>query len=570
MIRFELSTHKPNAQFIGFKATFPSTEEFLTLQLPSWRPGRYELGNFAKNVRNFKVFDQNNLPLPTKKITKDRWLVTTENCQEVTVSYEFYATELNAGSTFLSDRQLYVNPVNCFVYNEDLFNEEIEIKLEVPSFWDVATSLEKGENFTLKSNGFEELFDSPFISSGDLQHNSYESNGVKFHVWFNGEIIVDWSRILKDFQAFTDSQIAKFSEFPVDEYHFLNQILPVQVYHGVEHTKSTVITLGPSYEIFGSLYKELLGVSSHELYHTWNVKMIRPEEMQPYDFSKENYSRLGYVYEGVTTYQGDLFLLKSGVFNKKQYLDELIVQFQRHFDNPARFLTSVADSSYDTWLDGYVAGAPGRKLSIYTEGCLLAFATDVKILEATNGKYGLDEVMKRMYFNYALNGKGYSEADYQREIENVSGISFQSFFDDYINGNRSYEGLLSDCLELVGLELNAEASKKYHEARLGFKTIKSGEKVIIQSIFTGGPADMAGVMLKDEIIAVNGFMLNGQLDKWLEYFDDEAKTVSINRGGRLIELTFPEVQRDFYLKYSFKKLEDLSKKQERLSSSWIS
>lgn len=570
MIRFELSTHKPNAQYIGFKAIFPSKENSLTLQLPSWRPGRYELGNFAKNVRNFKVFDQNNLPLSVKKISKDRWLVDTESCSEITVSYEFYAAELNAGSTFLSDKQLYVNPVNCFVFNEDLYNEAIEVKLEIPTFWNIATSLEKSENAVLKSNGFEELFDSPFIASGDLQHNSYESNGVKFHIWFNGEIIVDWQRILKDFQAFTDTQIAKFREFPVEEYHFLNQILPIQAYHGVEHTKSTVIALGPSYDIFGSLYKELLGVSSHELYHTWNVKMIRPVEMQPYDFTQENYSRLGYVYEGVTTYQGDLFLLKSGVFDEKQYLEELRVQFQRHFDNPARFLTSVADSSYDTWLDGYVAGAPARKLSIYTEGCLLAFATDVKILEATNGKYGLDEVMKRLYFNFALNGKGYSEEDYQKEIENIAGISFQTFFDDYINGNRSYEGLLCECLELIGLELHTEASKQYSEARLGFKTLNTNGKVVVHSIFSGAPADMAGLMLKDEIIAINGFMINNQLDKWLRYFDNKTKTISINRGGRLIELTFPEVQRDFYLNYSIKKAEKLTKQQEKLLTAWKS
>ena len=131
--------------------------------------------------------------------------------------------------------------------------------------------------------------------------------------------------------------------------------------------------------MFGRLYSELLGVSSHELYHAWNIKTIRPKAMHPYRFREENYSRLGYIYEGVTTYMGDLYLLKSGVFTLSEYLKELEQQFQRHFDNPARFYTSVGDSSFDTWLDGYISGAPGRKLSIYVEGCLLAFVTDFMI-----------------------------------------------------------------------------------------------------------------------------------------------------------------------------------------------
>ena len=191
--------------------------------------------------------------------------------------------------------------------------------------------------------------------------------------------------------------------------------------------EETMIT--PAKEINKSLYKELLGVCSHELYHTWNVKSIRPLDMFPYDFSCENYSELGYIYEGITTYMGDLFLLKSKVFSIEQYFDELNNQLQRHFDNMGRFNYSVAESSFDTWLDGYVQGAPGRKVSIYVEGCLLAFIADVKILKATAGKYGLDEVMKRLYFNYAIKGKGITENDYRKELEQISGLSFADYFD---------------------------------------------------------------------------------------------------------------------------------------------
>ena len=138
--------------------------------------------------------------------------------------------------------------------------------------------------------------------------------------------------------------------------------------------------LGPSYVVFDAVYPDLLGVSSHELYHTWNVKAIRPIELFPYDFTKENYSELGYLCEGVTTYMGDLFLFKSNVFSEEEYFNELNQQLQKHFDNPGRFNYSVAASSFDTWLDGYVPGVPNRKVSIYTEGCLIALVCDLMII----------------------------------------------------------------------------------------------------------------------------------------------------------------------------------------------
>jgi predicted metalloprotease with PDZ domain len=567
MTKFTFSIENPHQQYIQIKAEFHTKVDSTTIQLPSWRPGRYELGNFAKNIKGFKVFNSNNELIKAEKTTKDAWSVDTSATNTIRVEYLFYASEINAGSTFLDKDQLYVNPVNCCLFTNEVYNDAVEVQLNIPEKWDVATSMEYNDG-VWKVENIDELMDSPFIASGMLQKVSYESFGVMFHVWFNGLVKPDWDRLIKDFKAFTDSQIAKFVEFPVQEYHFLNQILPFKAYHGVEHQKSTVIALGPSYDVFGSLYKELLGVSSHELYHTWNVKAIRPIEMYPYDFTKENYSKLGYICEGVTTYQGDLFLLKSGVFNDEQYFDELNTQLQRHFDNHGRFNYSVAESSFDTWLDGYVPGAPGRKVSIYTEGCLLAFVTDIRIRRATNDKYGLDEVMKRLYFNYALSEKGVSEQDYKEVVEAVSGESFDDFFNDYINGNKPYESIITESLDYLGLELDHKPVDSYSGSRLGFKSLKSGKNFIVKSLYSGGPADVAGVMLEDEIIAVNNVGVDGELDKWLQFFDDDQKVLTIMRKGQLIEITLPEVNRHFYNKYSVKKLKDPNNHQKKAFKHW--
>jgi predicted metalloprotease with PDZ domain len=568
MVHYSFSIENANQQYIQIKATFEVLNETTIVRLPSWRPGRYELGNFAKNVKGFKVFNDENKRIDAPKITKDSWQMDTSKTSFIRVEYAYYAFDLNAGSTFLSKEQLYVNPVNCCVFTEEHASQPTSLELHIPANWDIACSMDRDGNILTAIN-FDELADSPFICSAKLQHDEYISGGTLFHLWFNGEVKPDWDKLKKDFQAFTDKQIEKFQEFPVKEYHFLFQILPFKAYHGVEHCKSTVISLGPTYDVFGPLYKELLGVSSHELYHTWNVKTIRPIEMFPYDFTKENYSRLGYICEGVTTYMGDLFLLKSNVFTLDQYLVEMNTQLQKHFDNHGRFNYSVGDSSFDTWLDGYVPGTPGRKVSIYTEGCLLAFVTDVMILRATNNKYSLDEVMKRLYFNYAIEGKGVSEEDYIKELENSSGISFKEFFTEFVHGTDPYEAILTEAFDYLGLELKHVPAKQYSYGRLGFKSNPNGANFLVAALYPGGPADLGGMMLGDEIIAVNGMMCSGELDKWLTHFDNDPKQLTIVRAGKLIELTLAEVNRYFYSEYSVIPVKEPNNLQKKALEAWM-
>jgi predicted metalloprotease with PDZ domain len=567
VVKYTFSALERNKQYVQIKVQIPVSKEFTFVHLPSWRPGRYELGNFAKNINRFRVYNDQKKAVSFQKINKDSWEVETNATTYITVEYSYYAVELNAGSTFLSDNQLYVNPVNCCVYSEESQHLPCEIELFIPDTWEIATSLD-GMGTKRKAAHFDELADSPFICSPNLQVESYEVNTTKFYVWFNGEIKPDWERVINDFSAFSKKQIEKFIEFPASEYHFLIQILPNKAYHGVEHCKSTVITLGPTYEVFKSLYKELLGVSSHELYHTWNVKALRPQVMLPYDFKKENYSELGYIYEGITTYMGDLFLLKSGVFSLEQYLNEFNHQLQKHFDNPARFNYSVAQSSFDTWLDGYVPGAPGRKVSIYTEGCLLAFVTDMKIRQATQNKYGLDEVMKRLYFDFALQGKGITENDYQSTLENVAGISFESFFKDFVHGTQPYESILTEALDYLGLELLHKPSSLYSEGRLGMKLIPLGKSFQVSAMYAGGPAELGGMRIGDELIGINGFVLNNDIESWFSYFDEDIKAITFIREGKLKILQLPEVQRFFYVTYSVKALDNKNGAQEKSLKLW--
>jgi predicted metalloprotease with PDZ domain len=563
MIHYTLSTENPSAQYIQIAMQFEPTNSVEKIQLPAWRPGRYELGNFAKNVKGFQVVNEKNEPLSFRKITKDCWEVEIGKASIVKVEYAYYATDLNAGSTFLSEDQLYVNPVNCCTYVVGREQEGVIVDLKIPTDYAIASSLEM-EKHTLFAPNFDELADSPFICSNSLQHNSYVVDEVVFHVWFQGEVKVDWEKLIPDFTAFTEKQIEKFGSFPVEEYHFLKQIVPFRAYHGVEHSRSTVLLLGPSYAVFKDAYTDLLGVSSHELYHTWNVKAIRPIEMYPYDFTKENYSELGLLCEGVTTYMGDLFLYKSGVFDLKAYLNEMNMQLQKHFDNPARFNYSVAQSSFDTWLDGYVPGAPNRKVSIYTEGCLLSFVFDVFIIENSAGKYALDDVMKYLYEEFYIKNKGVSESDYQYAIEKFAGKSVANIFQDYVHGTKDYSSLLNSSFDALGLEMKTKANDKISQSKLGVKSVLQGSYMVVKSIYPGSPAEIGGLMLEDELVAVNGMDATGNIDVWLNYFKNDKLELLVRRKGVFLikKITFDsEVYYPDYLVVSKENKTEIQKKQ---------
>jgi len=506
VISYHLSVQAPHRQFIRFEAVFPNPNgKNLRLQLPSWRPGRYELGLFARNVRGWKASDAEGKTLPFSKFSRDGWEVESEGLSTVRISYEYYAAELNAGSTFLDEEQVYINPVNCFFFLPDFADLPYRISLDLPEHFQIATGMRVSGKFECVATDFDELADCPLIASGSLQHLEYTCRGVHFHLWIQGEHGLDCDKLLADFNAFSSVQIDAFGSFPVNEYHFLFQLPPYSVRHGVEHQNSTVIAMGPATEYSDPVkYEKLLGISSHELYHTWNVKAIRPIEMQPYRFDRENYSTLGYVAEGVTTYYGDVMLCRARLISDETLLNLFSRHLDEHVNNPGRFSLSVADSSVDTWLDGYVTGVPGRKVSIYNEGCLIAWICDARILDVTNGNSSLDTLMRKMYKEFGESGIGYTGADYKRILEEVSGVSFDDVWKNLIHGVEDYSPFLQQTMETLGIDWIREPSPKANERSFGFSVDESGSRNRITAVVPHSPADTGGLGIGDEIVALNG------------------------------------------------------------------
>lgn len=454
-MKYQVSINKAFENFIEIEAKIISNSTEIILQLPAWRPGRYELANFAKNIRCFKAMAKNGAELKVRKQTKDSWLINNlENNAEITVSYEYYANQLDAGACFINEEQLYVNPVHCFMYEVGKMEEQFEVKLNIPADYKIACQLPSSSNILI-ANNYDQLADSPFIASNILQHHEFKVKNSNIHFWFQGKHEIDIVKLEADTKAYTALQIDIFKEFPCIDYHFLYQMLPTAFRHGVEHADSTVIAMGLGNDMLrDDFYNSLLAISSHELFHMWNVKRIRPASMIPYDFTKENYSTLGYIYEGITTYYGDLMLLRSGVWSWEQYVESWNDDFLRHISNPGNNNYSVAESSFDTWLDGYVPGVAARKVSIYIEGMLAAMIADLTIIKNSNGKYSLDNVMHDLYHLYYKNNKGYTENDYRELLEKYGQESFEQFFAKNIWGKNNLINDLQNILTYFGCSIN--------------------------------------------------------------------------------------------------------------------
>ncbi|WP_375443813.1 M61 family metallopeptidase [uncultured Fibrella sp.] len=479
-MQYTLSVAEPGSHYINVTCRIDDvTGDMLELQLPAWRPGRYELQHFAKNVRSFAVFDEHDQPLSHRKVTKDRWQVQTSGATSVQVRYDYFALvagdhKLDAGSSYANSTHFwYINPVNLCLYAEGRLHEACTLALDIPDGWRIACGLSQKDDKTLIASDYYALVDSPLIASGTLQAIRYVVQEVAVTVWVQGwnyrmPPAFDPAQITADFTRFTEAQIKLFGDFPEKEYHFLTLVLPVPYYHGVEHRNSTVLVLGPELEglaadgttIEGAgLYTDLLGVASHELFHAWNICRIRPAELTPYDFTRENYFTTCFVAEGITTYYGDLMLRRSGVFDDAAYLKELLVILKRHFEQAGRASLSLTESSWDLWLDGYVRGAPDRKVSVYHKGAIASLILDLYLRRKFNHKRSLDDVMRLLWqrFGPIENGqpaRGYTYDDYRAIAAEVADEPLDWYFDSCITGNVPIEPLLNDYLAFIGLSMS--------------------------------------------------------------------------------------------------------------------
>jgi predicted metalloprotease with PDZ domain len=534
MIHVSLSTPRIHRKMVKVRVSFSHSEENQIVQLSSWRPGRYEMGNFAKNISHVKAFDSLNTPLGVRKTEKDKWCIDCNADEQITFEYFYCAAELNAGSTYVNSQMLYVNPVNCIPFLPGRANENYTVEI-LDAYAHLSCGLPHEGNKMFAQN-FDELADSPFVASHNREVISEEIDGITFQANIFGITNLNFERFWNDVRSYTQLQLNIFGEFPVSKYRYLLHFTPYFMHHGVEHTTSTVIVMGHG-ENFDreEKHNEMLAICSHELFHTWNVKTLRPVEMMPYDFTKENYTQLGYVDEGVTTYYGDLCLRRCDVWNNDLWKNSLEKWLNTHHRNYGRYSYSVADSSVDTWLDGYTPGVPWRKVSIYNEGALLSMILDIELIAATEGRKSLDDVMHSMYQTFAKNNVGYSVEDYWKTLESTGLSNAHEFKTNIAESATDYSEYLQKAFEKIGVELIWSPSVLATERLFGFSIDIQMGKSKVTSVCMNSAADIGGLWYGDEILEIDGIAVDRNVN-----FLIEATTTTqllILRNGVQFELT---------------------------------
>ncbi|MFN3562601.1 MAG: M61 family metallopeptidase [Chloroherpetonaceae bacterium] len=567
---YRIESLEPNLHMYLITVTVqnPDAKPTIDFILPAWRPGRYQIQNYAANVQEFKAMS-GKTSLAFEKVDKQTWRVSTEGKSEVTVQYKYFAGgQIDAGNSYVGRDEIYFNGSNLFVYTNETRFKPVRLYIDYPVGWKVATQLEPTDNphvFTAET--YDDLIDAPTLVSPTMVTYQVKVKGATIYICFKdhaglGGYKFNEETIKKDIAAVVEAQFNLMQDVPFKTYYFIYHILPISFAHGVEHKNSTSIVLGPA-DKMNENYGRFISITSHEFFHVWNIKRIKPKEFMPYDYTKEGYTPMLYVSEGFTSYYGDLTLVRSKVWTPKSYLDDIADGITNLQNTYGRKVQSLALSSFDAWLSGYGAGRANSTVSFYSKGELIGMLLDLELRHRTKNKHSLDDVMRFLNEEFAKKNRGFSAKDFQEVVERFAGGSMQSFFDNYINGTEELP--FETTLEYAGLDLQKTLSPQPYT---GISTSVENDFPVVKSVVPESPGAKIGLDNGDMLIALNGnFLMKQSLSAMLARFKaNDSVKVTIQRDGKLHEKT---MRLEGNYTYSISKKKNPTRLQREIFESWL-
>jgi predicted metalloprotease with PDZ domain len=501
--------------------------------LPAWIPGSYLIRDFARHIVSIRA-ESAGKPVHLDKIDKHTWQAApTKNNAPLTVICEIYAWDLSVRGAHLDATHAFFNGTSVFL--RPLGHEEDPCLLDIQppvgktyTDWKIATALElaRGEKGAAKRHAFgryraanyDELIDHP-VEMGTFTLATFKACGVPHEVAITGRHDCDLERLTTDLKRICEWQIRFFGEpAPMARYVFLVTAVG-DGYGGLEHRASTALLCSrndlpaPGMNGMTEGYRTFLGLSSHEYFHTWNVKRIKPVNFVPYDLDRENHTTLLWAFEGFTSYYDDLALLRCGAIETKDWLELTAKTISAVQRNPGRLRQTLAESSFDAWSKYYRPdeNTPNAVVSYYAKGALVALALDLTLRAGSKGRCSLDDVMRLLWQRHGQTGIGVGDEDIRLIAEEISGLKLQRFFATAVHGTGELP--LAKLLDIFGIKLSWAKEKT---PSLGFKTVTEGDNVKLANVFDGGPAQAAGLSGGDVLLALDGMRITaGQLEPML-------------------------------------------------------
>lgn len=567
-VRYRVSFPNLNAHYLKVEITIdhPKGSE-LEWTMPVWTPGSYKVREFSRNVEQAAATDERGTSLQTVKLNKNTWKVTySKNTGSVTFIYWVYAFELGVRTSYVDQYQAFINGAGVFMYAQGYQDQVCLISFDKPEQWkEITVALPEQKKGTYLAANYDLLADSPF-ALGNHEVIQFTAAGVPHRVAMLGEGNYEVSKIVTDFTKIIEKEFEMFGEHPSPEYVVFIQNVD-NGGGGLEHLNSqtSVITRwGYGNE---SKYKSFLGLIAHEYFHLWNVKRIRPAELGPFDYNRENYTNMLWVAEGITSYYDDLFLKRCAFYKDEEYLGIIANAINKNENLPGSKVQSLALSSFDAWIKLYLPdeNSDNSSISYYQKGMLVALFLDLEILKKTGGAKRLDDVLKYLYQTfYKKQNRGFTEKEFNEAVHKVCGVSMNEWLQRcvYTTQSPDYESALN----YVGLTLKNTASNKLS---MGITTKVEGGKTLVKFVEINRPASKAGISVNDEIIAINGYRVNGDPDDFaLRFKENEAVSVLVSRMGKLQTLQLiPE--KDASVNYKVVPLENPGDDQKKLYDIWL-
>lgn len=569
MIKYDIS-FIPSSHYYQIKLHFNPNDSEANLSLPTWIPGSYIIREFSKNIIAVTA-SQANQVVEVAQINKNTWKLSNLNLnQEVMVSYQVYALDYGIRQAHLDNFGGYFNPTNLCLYLDEYKDLPHQVNLVNPDpKWIFVTALPKTQQNQFVANNYAHLIDSPFLF-GDLTIFEFKVLGNTHRLVLKGNIVnnFDSDRIVEDISKICEAQIKLFGGVaPFESYTFLLN-LAGDIYTGLEHANSTYL-LAPYYSLplthqseLTTDYRKLLGLISHEYFHLWNVKRIKPEVFNPYDLDQENYTELLWWFEGITSYYDDLMLYRSGVIDQKTYLGLILDNINDVYKYSGVDNQTLANSSLTTWVKYYRQdeNSPNSIVSYYVKGALVGMCLDLLIRSQTNNKYSLDDVIQLMYKDYA--DKGIDENQIASIIKAATGCELEKELFQFIHSCEAlpFEQLLNDfgcdlytikadVITKGGIIKNKDELPKSDKISLGAKLVKQALGYKVANIYDGSSLQQAGLAFGDIIVTINSVLLS-DVDKQLSLYQAGDEVVlSLFRGEQLINIKCCLKKANFTIRY---------------------
>ena len=547
------------------------------LVVPSWVPGSYLIRNYSRGFRDFAARrEPEGTPLRVEPVDKARWRVHAEGAQRLRVDYTVYGYDLLTEGFDLTPDHLFLNAALCLPFVDGHVSEPVSVALELPPEWKVVTELEEVGKAPprYRARHYDELVDSP-IDAGRPVVLTVRPAGVPHRISLCGDGgNYEVQALERDVTKIVDAVVALLGDTPLSGYTFFYHLTDRRD-GGLEHEASTSCVVERTCFRPAESYRRFLSLTAHEYLHLYNVKRIRPKALQPFDYTRENYTRLLWWMEGTTDYFTYLVLRRAGLLTPTQYLEQRASLVRDYLGIPGRNRISLEESSLIAWVDYYLPyeETPNQSVSYYLKGDLVSMCLDLEIRHRSDARASLEDVLRLLWKEHGRTGVGVEEEGILPAANRATGLDLTSFFDRFIRGTDDVD--LSAFARYAGLALapkrkTPDERERSEPGDLGVMVEDQGGLARVRHAFAGRPGYAAGLTPGDEIVAINGVKVTFEgLEKALEQYPAGTPAdLTIFRRGYLHRVALTTGARPPSA-YEFTPMDSAPEPARKVYESWI-